>query len=888
MHARPTFAARVGALVALLAVGTLWLASPCVAGTTGKLAGRVTDTKTQQPITNATIIIVGAPLGATVDDQGRYVILNIPPGTYSVKVLRVGYNSNVFQNVRISADATTTLDATLEGTAVLVQEIVIRTKRPVVKVNLTSNVSTLDRDDIKALPVQELNDVVNLQAGVVDGHFRGGRADEVQYQVDGVSVNNSYNNSSTVKLDRSLLEEVQIISGTFDAEYGQAMSGVVNAVLRRGSDKFKVGAEAFVGSYAFPGREAARLTDYSVRPQAIQNFQMNISGPTGLPQTVFLASARRYHFDDYVLAERRFVPTDSSNFETKVFVPTGDSTQTPLGYSREWSGLGKITNRSLKNIVLDYQAVWNLSDGRRSTYAYRFNPEGLTTQHTFSIVHGLDLTQTLGAHTFYTLTARQNYFRYHDWAYDDLYDPRYDDAGPASGDPTYAHGAVVQGVDFGRFVQKTNSYLAKGSFVSQVNHENLVKVGGEFELPTVRFGAPGALVYTLRNGQPTLVRHDNEPPVYPGVQQYKPRMAAAFAQDQVEWKDLTLRAGARLDYFNAHATLPSDLANPANAIEGAPESHPVAASAKVSLSPRIGISYPISPSAAFSFAYGHFYQMPGLGGVFTNADYTILRDLQAGGISYGVLGNPDIKPERTVQYQFGYKSALSDAMGLDVSVFYKDIRDLLGVEFVSTYNGAEYARLTNADFGSVLGFTVALDQRQVGLLSTAIDYTWQAARGNASDPRETATRAAAGEDPRPREVPLNWDQRNTLNATVTLARPDAWTLSTIARLGSGQPYTPSISVIFGGGLEANSGRKPTSFTIDMRAERRFRAAGLPMSAFARAFNVTDARYNNGFVFANSGSPYYSRTPTSDQNQLEDPTRFYAPRRIEVGLSLSAD
>lgn len=885
MHVRPTVAAALSALVVLVTVA--WAGS-CFAGTTGKLAGRVTDAKTKQPITNATVILVGEKLGATVDEQGRYAILNIPPGSYTVKVLRVGYNSNVFVNIRISADNTTSLDATLGETAVQVQEIVIHTKRPVVKLNLTSNIATLDRDDIKSLPVQELNDVVNLQAGVVDGHFRGGRADEVQYQVDGVSVNNSYNNSSTVKLDRSLLEEVQVISGTFDAEYGQAMSGVVNAVLRRGSPTFKFGGEAFFGSYAYPGRATARLTDYTFRPDGIQNFQVNASGPAGVPQTVFLASARRYHFDDYVLAERRFVPTDSSNFENKIFVATGDSARAPLGYSREWSGLGKITNRSVKNIVFDYQAVWNLSDGRRSTYAYRFNPDGLATQHTFSIVHGFDMTHTLNARSYYTLTARQNYFNYHDWKYADLYDARYDNAGPAVGDPAYAHSAIIQGVDFGRFVQKTNSLLAKASFVSQINHDNLIKFGGEYDMPTVQFGAPGTLVYTLLGGRPALVRHINEPPVYPGVQTYKPRMAAAFGQDQIEWKDLTVRAGMRLDYFNAHATLPSDLANPANAIDGAPESHAVAASAKVSLSPRVGISYPISPSAAFSFAYGHFYQMPGLDAVLTNADYTILRDLQAGGVSYGVLGNPNIKPERTVQYQFGYKSALNDAVGLDVSVFYKDIRDLLGVEFVSTYNGAEYARLTNVDFGSVLGFTISLDQRQFGLLSTAIDYTWQAARGNASDPRETATRAAAGEDPRPREVPLNWDQRNTLNTTVTLARPETWSLSTIARLGSGQPYTPSISVVFGGGLETNSGRKPTSFTVDMRAERKFTLARHAMSAFARGFNVLDTRYNNGFVFANSGSPYYSRTPSSDQNSLEDPTRFYAPRRVEVGLSLSAD
>ena len=104
--------------------------------------------------------------------------------------------------------------------------------------------------------MQDLQDVVNLQAGVVEGHFRGGRLGEVQYQVDGVTVNNPYDNTSSLRLDRSLIEEVQVISGTFDAEYGQAMSGVVNAVLRSGGDHFQWNGEAFTGG--FPTKNSDR------------------------------------------------------------------------------------------------------------------------------------------------------------------------------------------------------------------------------------------------------------------------------------------------------------------------------------------------------------------------------------------------------------------------------------------------------------------------------------------------------------------------------------------------------------------------------------------------------------------------------------------------------
>src|SRR5262245_14745478 len=258
----------------------------------------------------------------------------------------------------------------------------------------------------------------------------------------------------------------------------------------------------------------------------------------------------------------------------------------------------------------------------------------------------------------------------------------------------------------------------------------------------LQFGHPGYLVYTTVPGQmgQVLVRHQDEPPNYPAIAEYRPVMAAAFAQDDIEWNNLRLRGGLRFDFFDARSFVPSDLANPANSIDGAPLSHPVPTSNKISFSPRLGVSYPITRDAALYFAYGHFTQMPALGTTFENADYNVLADLQADPESeakVGVIGNPDVKPERTVQYQFGFKQAVTEWLGLDVSAFYKDIRSLLGVEFIETYNGAEYARLTNVDFGNVIGLTIALDQRQVGHVTTTLDYTWQMAQGNSSDPRET-------------------------------------------------------------------------------------------------------------------------------------------------------
>ncbi len=858
------------------------------ADTKGKLSGRITDEK-NGPIIGANVLLVGTAVGAATDADGYYAIINIFPGTYELRISSLGFRAKVIQGVRVSAGNTTTINESLSEQAIeLGQEVVVLAERPVVDVKQTSSMAVLNKDDIAVLPVQELKEIVNLQAGVVssdDGlHFRGGRVGEVQFQINGCSVNNSFNNESSISVDRSVIQEVQVISGTFDAEYGQAMSGVVNTVLKSGGENLQWSAELYTGDFVFAGDR--RSVRYKTHPASIQNYQLSLSGPTGIPKTTFVLSGRRYTFDDYLYGERRFLPTDRSDFENKIFKPTGDRKESPIGYSREWSGLVRITNRSLNMVELGYQALFNVSDGRRTDFAFRLMPDGISKDQNFSLVHGFDLTHTLSTSTFYTISIRQNYVDYKNYLYESLYDPRYDSAGVARGDFNYELGAVVQGVDFTRFIQQTNAIIVQGSITSQMTRDHLIKLGGEAQIFNVKFGTPGYLVYTTVAGKQALVRYENKPPDYPPVQSYRTTAFSVYAQDRIEWNDLTVRGGLRFEYFDAGATLPSDLANPANAIQGAPQSVPKPTSKKISVAPRLAVSFPISADASVFFSYGHFYQYSALGTTFANANYDILARLQAGDpYQFGILGNPDIKPEKTVHYEFGGRYAISSNLGLSLNLFYKDIRDLLGVEFVETYTGAEYVRFTNVDFGSAFGFTVSLDKRRVGLFSSSLDYTLSIANGNSSDPRETATRAAAGEDPRPRQIPLNWDQRHTLNLTAQLSKPQDFSVSTVLKLGSGQPYTPALKAGFGGSIEPNSGRKLTSVVVDLRAEKTFSIAGVTASVFGRVLNLLDARFFNGFVFDDTGSPEYSATPGVVLAQLANPTRFFPPRRVEIGISL---
>ena len=665
-------------LVCLLLVpASLW------AGTTGTLTGKVTD-GSGDPVVAATVLLIGTRLGAYSDAEGVYTIYNIPAGTYAVKVSRLGYNSVTTEQVRVSADNTTALDVGLGDTTLQTEEVVVVAERPPVDLKLTSSQATMTTEEIEDLPVQDLDDVVNLQSGVVDGHFRGGRTGEVQYQVDGVSVNNAFDNPSSLQVDRSLLQEVQVISGTFDAEYGQAMSGVVNAVLKQGTEKFEMNGEAYLGGWLFAGKEDERLTEDTFRPTAIQSYQLSLSGPHPSGENHLPVERTEISFDDYVYGERRFLPTDRADFENQVYTPTGDGEEVPLGYSKEWSGLVKLTNTSLANSKINYQAIFNQTESRRTNWAFRYNPDGLSTQESFSISHGFDWTQTLGEATFLDVSLRQNYFKYEDFVYADLYDSRYDAAGQPEGDLNYENGAIVQRVQLGRYLQETNTPLIKASVVSRVTPEHQLKTGIEASLPKVTFGSPGYLTFSSPGGVQTLVRHIDDPPDYPPVATYYPVIGAAYVQDQMELAHLTVRAGLRFNYFDAQSTIPSDLSNPANSIEGAPESHPQGTTVKTSLSPRLGVAYPIEDKAAIHFAYGHFHQFPAIGTIFSNSDYDILTNLQAGSDNYGVMGNPDVEPEETIQYEIGYKQILNPDLGFDLTLFYKDIRQLLGVEFIET------------------------------------------------------------------------------------------------------------------------------------------------------------------------------------------------------------
>ena len=250
------------------------------AGTTGKIAGRVLDSQTNEPLIGANVSVKGTFLGAATDVDGFYTINNIPPGSYAVAITFVGYRRTTVTDIVVKIDLTARVDAKLHPEAVEAEEIVVRAERPLVQKDLTSTSVTVSSEDLKRIPTETIDQVINLQAGVVGGHFRGGRTNEVGYLIDGVPVGDPFNGSMPLQVENSSIRQMEIISGTFNAEYGQAMSGMVNIVTPEGGAKYHGSLSTYTGDY-FTSHTNVFPNDGSLGQFRTKNLNATISGLIG-------------------------------------------------------------------------------------------------------------------------------------------------------------------------------------------------------------------------------------------------------------------------------------------------------------------------------------------------------------------------------------------------------------------------------------------------------------------------------------------------------------------------------------------------------------------------------------------------------------------------------
>ena len=266
-----------------------------IAGTTGKATGLITDKETGEPLIGCNVIIMDTDLGTASNQVGEYFILNIPPGNYSIKFSMIGYESYVIEQVKISIDKTTRINASIGATVIEGSEVVVTAERKLIQFDVTQSEARITADELDVMPVTEVRDVLRLQGGITQDaggglHMRGGRSSEISYMVDGIPMTDAYDGGISVQIENDNLQELQVISGTFNAEYGKALTGVINMVTKDGGDRFEGSLNVYSGDHTTTDPIFKNLNSYS--PLNDHSISINLSGPIIPRRLTFYSSAR--------------------------------------------------------------------------------------------------------------------------------------------------------------------------------------------------------------------------------------------------------------------------------------------------------------------------------------------------------------------------------------------------------------------------------------------------------------------------------------------------------------------------------------------------------------------------------------------------------------------
>ena len=855
------------------------------AGITGKVTGQILDARTNEPLIGVNVIVDGTHYGAATGQTGRYVLLNIPPGTYTLIILMMGYQTKVVNNVNVSSDYTTTINAKLNTEVIAGEQVTVTAERPLIQTDLTSTAAAIPESRIAELPAEEMEQFLKLQAGVTvdtkgEIHVRGGRSTEIAYLIDGMPVTDAFDRTQAIEVENSSIQELQVISGTFNAEYGQAQSGIVNIITKKGTRKFSGELSVYSGDYISSHNDLFYNID-DIDVLAKKNIIGLLSGPLHKLDGTFFLSSRTTISDGWLYGQREFampvLSEDTQGYTTgNSNSHTGDSAYIPMNDATRQSLHGNVSINALDNIPISWSFFYNKSDEREYDHRFARLPDGNSRSHLESWNHMLSLNYVMSPSTFFSIKYslfNKNAERY---LYKNPYDRRY--LFPAISSEQIYRRYLLEGLEYvtnqsnnEQYMINNRTEIIKLDFTSQLHPLHLIKAGAEYKRYKLDYEYFEVIndpdnkvedIFIPIVDDETTTRHDD----YTN----EPIEAALYLQDKIEFNEIVINAGLRYDYFDSRDYLPSVLDQKTGNNLSAPLKR---ANVKQQFSPRIGLAFPISEKGVIHFSYGHFTQIPDFRSLFWNSEY----EIRLGALSTEV-GNPDLEPERTVSWELGVQQQIASDMAIYATVYFKDIKNLLGQEIIRLKGGQAYARYINRDYGNVRGITIALEKRPVRFLSVNVDYTYQKAMGNASDPFAMFT-DNQGTPPRESEkqvVPLNWDQRHTLNATMIFAKPDRWGVSFITQVGSGLPYTPtdpdrSLRIAF-----ENSERKPVTFNVDVMAHYDFRLWGIKSSFFVKAYNLFDIK-NEIDVFTDTGRANFTHALNY---QLSDRRPdYYSPSRL---------
>lgn len=1004
--------------LAILALAALLLTTALAAGTTGKIRGKVKDKQTGEALVGASIVIEGTSQGASTDINGDYIILNVQPGVYALRTTYLGYQTVRISNVTVNVDLSTEINFDLSSEAVNLQAVQIVAEAPLVNKSATNTVVQLNSEQIENIPVRGVQNIVALSGGIVSQggniYVRGGRTGEVAYYVDGVLVNNPMNRQNQLTVVNNAIEEVSSQIGGMTAEYGNALSGVVNTSTKVGSSKYQFSAEALTDG--FLSGENKFLNTYSY---GLNEYSLTIGGPVipGNQHIKFFIAGQRT-FDRSVqtyLDGINYPQIDSTGISGADFsVANRDSgkttgladgvtgrrsvltnlfNSTDLKGGRNFGGLANDAWSLNGNVYFDF-SNFNVKVGGSYTNSVNYTQIGKGL-NAIRVVDGsfrpgktlstdlstyLKVTHIIDPSTYYTVNA--SYFSYYQEQGDIFLFDNYKDygnpnnpynsylVGPSKEPPTFTvYGFTVNSPGF--MSQKNYTKVSRVStagrvdFVRQMTSKWELKVGAEGQRYTLRtytlpafnlynqlFANPSASDWSNYNGANVsfygydLYGNEFDGGTFTDKTGYKVNLAddgprhpitfGSYIQNKIEMPDLIINAGIRFDYIDPGTKSYKDSRSIGLVdIGGVPiiaDSSLVNEDVTMQISPRIGFSFPVTDRTVFHAEYGKFIAQSGLNDLY-DSRMTAGRFLKGGYARQ--FPNPNLKPERTTDYQLGFRQQLGEVSAFDLSFFYKDTKDLIVIRQVYNEEGAmhgAYISNVNGDFGTVRGLTFRFDVRRVNRISFSANYTLQSALATGSSSGthfNIAWQDVSGPDGNPYfpviPSPTEFDRTHFGNANFDyrFADNDGPILfgsrilenagaNFLFTFQSGRRYTKNQVSSFSDDFSTNApvpyenlnaSTAPWNYQIDLRLNKIVKLNGnLDLDVYVWIVNVLNTKNitniysatglsnNDGYFTTNGGKSYetaYGDKGKALYDYLVDTENNYGtPRIIRAGARLS--
>jgi hypothetical protein len=835
------------------------------AGTTGKLAGEVKDKQTGELLPGVNVVLEGTTIGSVTDANGRYYILLIAPGTYSVTASLIGYQTVKVSNVKVNVDLTTTVNFEIsQQTLELGEKIEIVAERPLIQKDGVTTMQVTEAEVVENMVADDFKDVLTLNSGITtapvrDGQtgegqyfIRGSRSNEAGFLVDGLYVRDGITGGVGSEVNTSAIEELQVISGNFNAEYGNAMSGIVNIVTQEGGAKtafeFRGYTDALFGKpsrdYTFDERD--ELIEKKGRMDTpnwgTYQGQFSLSGalPGSKAKIKYFASGEYYQTDGNIGAMQ-------DEFARR--------------------GLAKLTFQPTRSIKLGLTGNFNNKDLQIYEHLFaRLNPEGNDRIHTETTQGVLSWTHTLSNKAFYEIRVQRFSRFFYDRVKPDplLYSILFLNA---------TEDFALNGSDDPRFIRQEERVLqGKFDFTYQVNANHNLKAGVDYNRHRVWRN------YAIIISEPTITFADHF--------KFYPVNAAAYVQDKMEFKDLVVNVGGRVDYWNPDTWEVKDPFRPRTG-------GIVAGKKRWMVSPRLGLAHPISDQANLHFSYGHFYQTPEFDKISQN------RGLSTrGSLVDRLVGNGNLKPQKTTSFEVGWDQQITDFLALTVTGFYKDIEHLIGTDYYPTALPRAAAYYVNQDFANARGVELNLRTRRYHHFAGYFSYTLSRAEGNSSNPNALVLGfdEVPPREPVKRLVTLDWDRPHVFNFNLDFRYlknegPLVFGSRLLQNVGmnltgrfqSGLPYTPTDSR----GkptAEENVAREPSTWQLDLRVDKLFEVAGMKLGVFTEVLNLTN-RANITDVYTDTGLPFDNTNLTYTPQGQRDPYNVGQQRNIRLGLEL---